>query len=150
LTSPERPSFAALVPELVCTDIERSVRFYTDVLGFEVLYSRADERFAYLRREGAEIMLEQPTGRSFVIAPLEYPFGRGIVPQIWVSDIQSLYAAVVSAGAELHLPLEEKWYRMGELVGGNHQFVVIDPDGYLMRFAEDLGTRPVESHSLDS
>lgn len=144
MTSTERPSFAALVPELVCTDIERSVRFYTEVLGFEVLYSRPEERFAYLRREGAEIMLEQPTGRSFVIAPLEYPFGRGIVPQIWVSDVEGLYSRVVEAKAELHLPLEEKWYRMGDIEGGNHQFVVVDPDGYLMRFAQDLGSRPAE------
>ena len=139
------PDRAALVPELVCTDIDRSVRFYTDVLGFEVLFSRPEERFAYLRREGAELMLEQPTGRSFVIAPLEYPFGRGSVPQIWVSDVESLYATVLASGATVHIPLEEKWYRMVDLEGGNHQFVVVDPDGYLMRFAQDLGTRPVPS-----
>jgi catechol 2,3-dioxygenase-like lactoylglutathione lyase family enzyme len=137
------PPRAALVPELVCTDIERSLRFYTEVLGFEVMYSRAEERFAYLRREGAEIMLEQPTGRSFVIAPLEYPFGRGSVPQIWVSDVEALYGRVLDAGAEVHIPLEQKWYRMGDMEGGNHQFVVVDPDGYLLRFAQDLGTRPV-------
>jgi hypothetical protein len=64
-----------------------------------VLFSRPEERFAYLRREGAEIMLEQPTGRSFVIAPLQYPFGRGSVPQIWVSDVGILYASVIAAGA---------------------------------------------------
>jgi catechol 2,3-dioxygenase-like lactoylglutathione lyase family enzyme len=139
----EKSASAPLVPELVCTDIERSVRFYTDVLGFEVLFSRREERFAYLRREAAEIMLEQPTGRSFVIAPLEYPYGRGIVPQIWVSDVEALYARVVDAGAEVHIALEQKWYRMGDVEGGNHQFVVVDPDGYLMRFAQDLGTRPV-------
>jgi catechol 2,3-dioxygenase-like lactoylglutathione lyase family enzyme len=137
------PPRAALVPELVCTDIERSVRFYTEVLGFEVMFSRPEERFAYLRREGAELMLEQPTGRSFVIAPLEYPFGRGSVPQIWVSDVEALYERVVEAGAQLHIPLEKKWYRIGDVEGCNHQFVVVDPDGYLLRFAQDLGTRPV-------
>jgi hypothetical protein len=32
---------------------------------------------------------------------------------------------------------------MGEIEGCNHQFVVVDPDGYLLRFAQDLGERPV-------
>jgi catechol 2,3-dioxygenase-like lactoylglutathione lyase family enzyme len=136
------PDRAALVPELVVTEIERSVRFYTEVLGFEVMFSRPEERFAYLRRERAEIMLEQPTGRSFVIAPLEYPFGRGSVPQIWVSDVESLYASVQASGASVHIPLEQKWYRIDDQLGGNYQFVVVDPDGYLLRFAQDLGVKP--------
>src|SRR4051812_33368173 len=62
-----RVEFARLVPELICADIERSVRFYTGVLGFHVRYARPEERFAYLEREGAEIMLEQPTGRMFLV-----------------------------------------------------------------------------------
>jgi hypothetical protein len=27
---------------------------------------------------------------------------------------------------------------------GNRQFVVTDPDGYLLRFYEDMGSRPVQ------
>src|SRR5882724_8615886 len=44
---------AKLVPELVCSDFQESHRFYADLLGFRVLYSRPEERFAYLEREGA-------------------------------------------------------------------------------------------------
>jgi catechol 2,3-dioxygenase-like lactoylglutathione lyase family enzyme len=50
-----------LVPELVCSDLARSLDFYVGVLGFAVVYERTEERFAYLEREGAELMLEQPT-----------------------------------------------------------------------------------------
>ena len=49
---------AKLVPELVCSDLDRSLEFYTSVLGFSILYQRQEERFVYLEREGAEIMLE--------------------------------------------------------------------------------------------
>jgi hypothetical protein len=37
--------------------------------------------------------------------------------------------------------LEERWYRRGDTRLGNHQFVVADPDGYLLRFFQDLGER---------
>jgi lactoylglutathione lyase len=53
-----------LVPELYCADLERSLRFYRETLGFAVCYARPEERFAYLERDGAQLMLEQPTPDS--------------------------------------------------------------------------------------
>ena len=35
----------------------------------------------------------------------------------------------------------ERWYRKNGAEVGNRQFVVADPDGYLLRFFEDLGSR---------
>lgn len=132
----------ALVPELVCSDIQKSLEFYTVVLGFDVLYARPEERFAYLRRAGAEVRLEQPLGRSFLAAPLSYPFGRGLNLQIEVDDVDGLYEAVCSADAPLLIPMEERWYGVGRSMRGNRQFVVQDPDGYLLRFFTDIGERP--------
>jgi hypothetical protein len=37
--------------------------------------------------------------------------------------------------------MEEKWYRMNDSKVGNRQFIVLDPDGYLLRFVQDLGER---------
>jgi catechol 2,3-dioxygenase-like lactoylglutathione lyase family enzyme len=131
-----------LVPELVCSDLARSLDFYVGVLGFAVVYERTEERFAYLEREGAELMLEQPTARRFVAGDLETPYGRGLNLQIEVSDVEALYKAVRAEGVRLFLELEDRWYRRdGELLG-NRQFVVQDPDGYLLRFFQDIGTRP--------
>ena len=48
-----------LVPELDVSNFERSVRFYTEVLGFEVLFTR--ENFAYLELEEIQFMLQQPS-----------------------------------------------------------------------------------------
>lgn len=145
-------SQSRLVPELYCSDFARSLGFYTDVLGFRVVYARPEERFAFLERQGAELMIEQTVEaeRTFVAAPLEYPFGRGMNLQIAATDAEALYKAVVAAGARVFLPLEERWYRTGEAQEeGNRQFVVIDPDGYLLRFAQDLGSRPVSKWTDD-
>lgn len=134
---------APLVPELDVTDLDASLAFYCDVLGFQVRYLRPEERFAYLKREGAELMLEEAAGpgRRFRTAPLERPFGRGANFQIRVADAPGLIGRVRDAGAPILVDLEDRWYRRGDGEVGNRQFVVVDPDGYLLRFFEDLGRR---------
>lgn len=132
---------ATLVPELLVTDLARSLAFYVDLLGFTVDYDRPEEGFAYLEREGAELMLERIDPAGWLTAPMVPPFGRGINFEIGVSDVNALHDAVVAEGTALFRPLHERWYRMGEVEVGNRQFLVQDPDGYLLRFATDLGTR---------
>jgi lactoylglutathione lyase len=134
---------APLVPELICTDIVASLAFYR-LLGFDVTYDRPDERFAYLARDGAEMMLEQPLNRDrlYPRADLEYPYGRGINLTVEVDDVDDLHAAVVAAGHEPYLPLEDRWYDRATDAVGVRQFAVQDPDGYLLRLSERLGTRP--------
>ena len=38
---------------------------------------------------------------------------------------------------------EEKWYRAGDVEIGVRQFLVQDPDGYLVRLQEEIGERPL-------
>lgn len=132
-----------LIPELDVSDLKKSLHFYLSVIGCQLKYDRPEERFAMLDLEGAQIMLEEAAGpgRRFRTAPLEKPFGRGVNFQIQVSDVDSLYNRVVSAGVEIIIPLEERWYRSGEHELGNRQFVVADPDGFLLRLFTDLGSR---------
>lgn len=132
---------ASLVPELACSDIARSIDFYTRLLGFSVLYDRPEEGFAYLAREGAEIMLERQSG-TWSVGALEPPCGRGINFQIEVTSLTPLLEALATEGIALFRPVEERWYRIAEVEGGNRQFLVQDPDGYLLRFFEDMGRRP--------
>lgn len=137
----------ALVPELICSDLERSLTFYVELLGFRLLYDRPEHRFAYLDRDGAELMLEQPhqQDRLWPHAPLEPPFGRGINLQIRVENVDALHAGVVGAGVAIFLPLEERWYRRDDTEIGVRQFAVQDPDGYLVRLQQDLATRPIRT-----
>lgn len=135
---------ARLIPELDVENLDRSLAFYTRIIGCTVLYDRPEERFAFLDLEGARLMLEEAAGpgRRFATAPLEHPYGRGVNFQIQVADVDELYARVLAATARVVLPIEQKWYRRGDHEIGHRQFVVADPDGYLLRFFTDLGRRP--------
>ena len=136
--------WAQVVPELNVTDIGASLRFWCDLLGFAVLFDRPEEGFAYLSRDGAEVMLEQLNTTSWHVGEMVRPFGRGINLQIDVSAIQPMLDALAAANWPLYLPPKERWYRAGDKENGQRQFLVQDPDGYLLRFAESLGQRPVQ------
>jgi catechol 2,3-dioxygenase-like lactoylglutathione lyase family enzyme len=135
---------ARLTPELEVEDLDRSLAFYTGVLDFTVRYARPEERFVLLELQVANLMLEEAAGpgRRFHIAPLEHPFGRGVNFQIEVANVDDLHARVLAARSHVVLPMEERWYRRTDHETGNRQFVVADPDGYLLRFFTDLGRRP--------
>ncbi|MCC6932873.1 MAG: hypothetical protein IT292_06435 [Deltaproteobacteria bacterium] len=61
--------------------------------------------------------------------------------EIQTNNIDLLYANVQKIGVCIFLPLEEKYYRANEIMLGVNQFIVQDPDDYLLRFSEDLGVR---------
>lgn len=129
-----------LVPELVVSDFAASLAFYVDVLGFERRYGREDPAFAYLERERAQIMLEQQQPGCWVAGELSAPYGRGINLQIECSDVAALRARVPRA--LVFLETEDAWYEAGEVSVGQRQFIVADPDGYLLRFCQPLGLGP--------
>ena len=137
--------FARLVPELDVLDFVRSRWFWCDVLGFGVAYQRLESGFAFLERQGAQIMLCQCNG-NWETAPLERPLGRGINFQIFVESIEPILTSLAAVDWPLFAPPHEAWYRIGTEEVGLRQFLVQDPDGYLVRFAEDLGRRPAPSH----
>ena len=132
----------ALIPELYVTSIDTSKNFYVEVLGFDVLYERPEEKFVMLKREGAQVMLQElEADREWISAELLRPFGRGVNFQIQVADVDALYERAINAEAQIYMKMEEKFYRINNHKAGNRQFIVQDPDGYLLRFFQDLGQR---------
>ncbi|MBC7461482.1 MAG: VOC family protein [Thermoleophilia bacterium] len=132
-----------LIPELDVSDLDTALDFYTRVCGFDIRYQRVEEQFAMLDFAGAALMLQSATGngRRLRTAPLERPFGRGINLQIEVDDVDALHHRVAASDEIIVVPLEERWYGTDDGEVGNRQFVGADPDGYLLRFFEDLGSR---------
>ncbi len=132
-----------LVPELLVSDIARSISFWCGLCGFEISYERPAEGFAYLIRDGAHVMLEQRgIGRNRVTGELSPPWGRGINFQISVDRVAPILTALAEADWPLFQPTETKWYRIGENEeAGAEQFLVMDPDGYLLRFQASRGHR---------
>lgn len=137
-------SSPALVPELLVTDIARSIDFWCGLCGFVTDYERRDEGFAYLTLGAAHVMLEQQgLGRNWITASLDRPLGRGINLQITVPDLEPILASLSAAGHALFMAPETKWYVVGHgEEAGVRQFLVADPDGYLIRFQTALGRRP--------
>ncbi len=136
--------WAALVPELTVLDLAKSLPFYTDLLGFEVVFSRPEPRFAYLQLGEAQLMLDQyAEGRGWETGRLEPPLGRGINLQIEVEALEPIITRLAGVSYPLFASLEEKnWYRQDDTLYGNREFLVQDPDGYLLRFSEFLETKP--------
>ncbi len=128
-----------LIPELLCSDLNRSLEFYCDVLGLSVVYDRMEDKFAFLEINGAQLMLQEYSGgvRSWVNGYLENPYGRGMNLQIEVTGIDIIYKRIEADS--IFMSIENKWYRVAEKFLGNRQFIITDPDGYLLRFFEDLG-----------
>jgi len=105
-----------------------------------VIYDRPEYGFACLQCGSARVTLDQlGTDRDWVTGPLEPPLGRGINLEIAVEDIAPILAALAAVGWPLFLDTEEKAYRVGEGSMTVRQFLVQDPDGYLLRFSERIG-----------
>jgi catechol 2,3-dioxygenase-like lactoylglutathione lyase family enzyme len=140
---------ARLVPELKVDDLETSLRFWRDLLGFSIRYSRPKEGFAYLDLDGAQLMLDQrglgPRERRglWETGPMNHPFGRGINFEIQVTGLSDMLARLEAAGVAIYFGPEERWYRVNSSEVGVRQFLVQDPDGYLVRLQEKIGERPV-------
>ena len=72
--------------------------------------------------------------RSWLVGPMERPFGRGMNLQIEVDEVLALYQKFKNYEYPIFWDMEEKWYRIEDKEMGHRQFLVQDPDGYLLRF----------------
>src|SRR5262245_28885564 len=125
-------TLSKLTPNLVVSDVERSLAFYRDVLGFSVEITVPDQSpyvFASLRSGAVEIFLNAPEP-----AIAEYPafngrpIGGTLTLFIEVAGIDGVYESLKSR-VQVTMPLEKKWY-------GVTEFAFEDPDGYVITFAE--------------
>jgi catechol 2,3-dioxygenase-like lactoylglutathione lyase family enzyme len=147
LTSVTDVSFAKLMPELKVSDLQVSLRFWRDVLGFIERYSRPEEGFVFLDRDGAQVMLHQDDMGSrpgaLITGEMQRPFGRGINFEIDAKDLTPILQAVAHASWPIYLGPEERWRRVGSIMSGAREIWLQDPDGYLVRFSQGIGKRPV-------
>jgi len=134
----------SLVPELSIIDFKKSLDFYTRILGFSIEYQRTEEGFAFLSLGDAQIMIDQiGESRTWQTGEMKHPLGQGINFQIRVDNIDEMISSLKRENIQLFLDVEEKWYRKNDRQVGNRQFLVQDPDGYLLRFFESLGEKPL-------
>ena len=130
-----------IIPELSVTNLESSLRFYKTI-GFKIEYQRPENKFVFLSLGEIQFMLQEITkNNKWNIAPLTYPFGNGINFQLEVDNVDIIYNNLIKSNYKIAFDIEENWYRQDDKLLGNKEFLVQDPDGYLLRFSEDLGEK---------
>ena len=133
--------FNKIIPELSVTNLNKSLVFYK-AIGFKVEYEREEDRFVFLSMGEIQFMIQEISDKDkWSIAPLLYPFGNGINFQLEVDNVQKIYDALKNNNYEIAFEIEENWYRQDNKLLGNKEFLAKDPDGYLLRFSEDMGEK---------
>lgn len=132
--------FNKLIPELSVTDINKSLKFYIDILMFKLEYERKEDKFALLTLDDAQIMIEEVNG-YWETGSLEYPFGRGVNFQIEVNNVDELYNNIKAHNYPIKIEMQENWYRVDDKLVGQKEFLIMDLDGYLLRFIQEVGEK---------
>ena len=141
---PPKGGFAKLVAELLVEDLGESLYFWREALGFEIAYQRPQQEFVYLERpEGAQIMLCERSEGRWETAPMEKPYGRGVMFQVCLSAIDPIIDRLKDLQVPIYAGPREVWRRWGDREGGRREVMLLDPDGYLIMLAEELGERPL-------
>jgi catechol 2,3-dioxygenase-like lactoylglutathione lyase family enzyme len=124
--------FNSLIPELSVSNIETSRKFYEDI-GFKLEYERKEDKFCFMSLEKNQIMLQEQND-NWTVGKMEYPFGRGINISMRVKDVEKMYEALKQKNIKMYLDLEVHHYRADDTVYDDREFLIQDPDGYLLRF----------------
>ena len=133
--------FSKNIPELSVTNLENSLKFYKNA-GFKIEYDRPENKFSFISLEEIQFMLQEISDNDkWDIAPLRFPFGNGINFQLEVKNVDEIYNNLKANNYKIAFGIEENWYRQENRLLGNKEFLVQDPDGYLLRFSEDLGEK---------
>jgi uncharacterized glyoxalase superfamily protein PhnB len=131
--------FSDVTPNLVVSNVERSIAFYRDVLGFSVSATVPDNGpfvFAWMLRDGVNVFLNSRESVEEHAELASRPLGGTATLFIVVdaddvaAGIDALFASI-SPRARVMMPLKDQFYGMRE-------FGVEDPDGYVLFFAQRI------------
>lgn len=136
--------FNTTLPEFSVTNLAKSLEFY-QTIGFKINYERKENKFAFISLGKIQFMLQEITNNDkWNVGTLAYPFGNGINFQLDVTNLNSIYNSLKSHNYPIQFDIEENWYRQGDKLLGSKEFLVQDPDGYLLRISEDLGIKNIQ------
>lgn len=121
-----------LTPNLIVSNVEQSMAFYRDVLGFTIVTTVPDAPpyvFAIATSGATEVFFNAPEA-AYAEYPAfkQMPIGGTLTLFFEVTEIEAAYAALAPK-VRVVMPLEKKWYGMTE-------FAFLDPDGYMITYAQ--------------
>lgn len=133
---PETLRLRTVTPSFTVNDLDASVAFYRDVLGFVVEKTYDEDGF-----RGAEV---KAGAIVFFLTQDDFAKGRdrtkGVGFRLWcvtAQDLDELAADIEARGGELAQPVTERPW-------GGRDFAVVDPDGFALSF-----TTPSETDLTD-
>ncbi len=124
--------FNSLIPELSVSNIKKSKEFYQK-LGFQIVYERPQNKFCFLQLEKNQIMIEE-INNNWQVGELNYPFGNGINISMSLSNIVDYYNKLKNNNISFFRPLKISEYEVAGQIYQDSEFLLQDPDGYLIRF----------------
>lgn len=129
---PMAHQISKLTPNLVVSNVEQSMAFYRDRLGFTIVTTVPDAPpYAFAIAMAGDV---QVFFNSMDSAAEEYPsfktmvMGGTLTLFFEVTGIEEAYAQL-APHVRVVMPLEKKWYGMTE-------FAFLDPDGYIITYAQ--------------
>jgi lactoylglutathione lyase len=136
-TKPE-PNVKQAVPFFAVSNIEASVRYYVDGLGFELTKQWIDEgrlRWCWLQRGGAALMLQEFRTEGHDSWASTGKVGEGVSICFICEDALAIYREIRARGIQASRPFV-----------GNGMWVtsLCDPDGYRLAF-ESVTDAPEET-----
>ena len=123
------PRLTSLAPQFLVDDLERSIAYYRDVLGF-AFGEPWGGFYAIGWRDGFELHLKEAPKN-----PAERRHRRDhehLDAYASVDGIEAFYACCVASGARILKPLAATAW-------GTQDFYLEDPDGYIIAFGGELG-----------
>jgi catechol 2,3-dioxygenase-like lactoylglutathione lyase family enzyme len=120
------PRITSLAPQFLVDDLQRSIAYYRDRLGFSVKFEYGGF-YAGVSRDGCELHLKEAPK---TVADREHRRREEhLDASIGVEGVDALYDELRRRGAEVIKPLEIRPW-------GVRDFYVADPDGYILCFGE--------------
>jgi catechol 2,3-dioxygenase-like lactoylglutathione lyase family enzyme len=123
-----RPTTSAISPFFIVSNVEHTIAFYRDQLGFETRWQQPDRNpwSAIIGRDGAQIFIKSEKG----VPPLRNPKRHRHMRWdafVYVEDPDGLAAEFADNGAAFSVPLKDT-------SDGLRGFEISDPDGYVLFF----------------
>jgi lactoylglutathione lyase len=124
----------SLTPNLMVNDVEETIEYYTDVLGFTLLMTVPETGkldWAMVKRNDVVIMFQTKKRLSSGLPRMasEKP-GGGLTFYIKVDRISEIHEELFNNEAEIISDLESTFYNTIE-------FSVVDVNGYILTFSEE-------------
>ena len=118
----------AISPFLIVGNVEQTIAFYRDRLGFETRFQQPEQNpfFAILGRGGAQLLVKSEHGVSAMPNPGRHPSMRWDA-YVFAPDPDALAAELAERGAQFSKPLKDTQ-------DGLRGFEIRDPDGYVLFF----------------